>query len=189
MADDALSELDAAWHRTRDAGSARHELRLHDDYSGVLPDTRGWRLVRRIWSLVFRDLDLSSPRMHGTVDFTTRTFVDRYVASSEVGNQTTGDDDEASSALWFVEALGGATSAEPAGTEAVFGRRCRSYDVVVDLARASHRLGGIATPGRVRYDELAALPFRVAIDDRYVRRVVHVNDRRTFDLRLWDVGA
>jgi hypothetical protein len=75
--------------------------------------------------------------------------------------------------LWLLALLKGVVEVTPAEPVVVRGERCRSFAATADLARAS-----AATPGGLpvcevpRFEDLAALPLTIALDDEgRVRRV------------------
>jgi hypothetical protein len=96
--------------------------------------------------------------------------------------------------LWLLDLLAGVVGASETGTEEVRGVTCRHLAATADLSRASQAVrGGIAAPGRRRFEELLALPVEIWIDDTQIRRIRFNSsegvEQHTDTLELWDFGV
>lgn len=99
------------------------------------------------------------------------------------------------SPLWLLDLLGGATSAEDQGEDAVDGEPCRHLQVVASLADASAGVpGGMPSPARDRFEDLLALPVEVWLDSMHLRRIRFTDTESSFSsaqitLTLSDFGV
>jgi hypothetical protein len=85
--------------------------------------------------------------------------------------------------FWLVDLLNGVSWAAPADRQDVRGASCRRYPASVARGHAATMLP------RNWLDEGSDLPIELWIDDRYIRRIRVVAERRTWTLELWDFGV
>jgi hypothetical protein len=215
-----VAALEHARQQTLAAGSARIELLV--DWTWRMPVMRHRRrggLLRpilnagksgaeRLVQLATDDLDFRHQTAEGIIDITGRRYMldyDSYARLYADGKEWDGRSGRALTTLppdafalptplWLLDLVAGVVEASETGTDEVRGATCRHLAGTADLSRASRAApGGIAAPGRRRFEDLLALPVEVRIDNTQIRRIrfsfSEGVERHTDTLELWDFGA
>jgi hypothetical protein len=215
-----VAAFEHAREQTLVAGSARIELLVERAWEmPVMPYRRRGGLLRPILSagksgakrlvkVAARDLDFRHQTSEGIIDITGRRYMLDYGSYARLyadGQEWDGrsgralatlppDASAVPTPLWLLDLLAGVVGASETGTDEVRGVTCRHLAGTADLSRASQAApGGIAAPGRTRFEDLLALPVEVWIDDTQIRRIRFSSsegaEQRSDTLELWDFGV
>jgi hypothetical protein len=146
--------------------------------------------AKRLVQLATDDLDFRHQTAEGIIDITGRRYMldyDSYARLYADGKEWDGRSGRALTTLppdafalptplWLLDLVAGVVEASETGTDEVRGAP-----------------GGIAAPGRRRFEDLLALPVEVRIDNTQIRRIrfsfSEGVERHTDTLELWDFGA